>query len=74
MTPTENESMRLKKIPNHEGYTTEVLRYIVVDVETEKELTTEDWIREISNASSSDLTVEMTEVLKVRTEHDIAGM
>jgi hypothetical protein len=55
-------SVRFKQVPVDEHG---VLRYTAVDGGTEKELSVEDWIRLVSDPSSSDLARSLTNILKV---------
>ena len=59
--------VRFEEIPVDEAYEKMALRYTAVSVDTEKELSMEEWIRIISNPGSSDLAQKLTELLKVRS-------
>jgi len=53
--------VRVEQVPVDEHG---VLRYTAVDGDTEKELSVEDWIRLVSDPSSSDLARSLTNILK----------
>jgi hypothetical protein len=58
----QGSSVRFEQVPVDEHG---VLRYTAVDGDTEKDLSVKDWIRLVSDPSSSDLARSLTNVLKV---------
>lgn len=65
----QGSSVRVEQVPVDEHG---VLRYTAVDGDTEKELSVEDWIRLVSDPSSSDLARSLTNILKVSLRQSCA--